>query len=218
MQSRLKTIQLVKKNRDQTPRRWRPAVGVVRHPPQPAPRAPTPRCSASGSQTKSSLPCISKWQTHTPHPKPRHTRKGVYDPGAHLLREPWMRRMTRGASARLRSFVAKCFPGRSWPSPRKNLWVWSCYLLLCWGREFPEPPPGRGGEKAGHSTQIHSSPMSPRPSRSPITGNPPGFLSQPRCSAPFPEPEPCNAGCRSGSLGSRRTWRIYVSTLGFIGP
>lgn len=53
---------------------------------------------------------------------------------------------------------------------------------------------GAGG-RAGHATQIHPSPVSPRPSQSPITGNPPGFLSHLRCSAPFPGPEPCSAGC-----------------------
>jgi hypothetical protein len=87
------------------------------HQPRPTPRAPTSCCSASGSQEVGSLHCVSKWRTHTPQPKPRHTRKGVHGSGAHLLQEPWVHRMTRGARARLRSFVAKCFPGRSWPSP-----------------------------------------------------------------------------------------------------
>lgn len=60
--------------------------------------------------------CPKAADPHTPTRAQTH-REGPRGPGAHLLQETWVHRRTRGASARPRSFVAKCFPGRSWPSP-----------------------------------------------------------------------------------------------------
>lgn len=60
------------------------------------------------------------------------------------------------------------------------------------------------GQGAGRATLSSVGPPAcSRPSRFPITGNPPGFLFQPRCYARFLGPEPAGAGCGPGSLRLR---------------